>query len=406
MAIDKEKTKDLLKAIDELFDVFGENLDEDTKKFLKKVVMGPAIEEIRKLVEESRPPIMLLMGRSGHGKSSLVNALAGKVVAPVNDVKPETPEAVPYTITFPESYSTWQVIDTRGIFETTKPVNSIEEDSVSVLKKSIIKYSPDVIMHVISTPETRNLSNDLEVYNDMVESIKKEYNLKIPTILVLNKADTIGNPREWPPEDYARKAGQLTDTMNYLVDEVLCLERYLLNNNVPYYGYGTKQSNYVGVVPVSSLQDNLWNINTLLDLIGNHIEESAQLDFFQAQKRSETLRKISSSLIKRFSGIAAGIGGSPIPLSDIAILTPLQLLLITIIGGLSGREMSKDTALEFLGATGANIGVAFGLREGARQLVKLIPIGGPVISGAVASSATYTIGKAAETYFFYDKNRN
>jgi uncharacterized protein (DUF697 family) len=141
-------------------------------------------------------------------------------------------------------------------------------------------------------------------------------------------------------------------------------------------------------------------------LIGNHLEDSAKLDFFQAQKRTEQLRSISSSLIKRFTGIAGGIGSSPIPLSDIALLTPLQLLLISIIGALSGREISKDTAFEYLGAAGVNIGAAIGIREGARQLVKLIPVGGVVLSGSIAAAATYSIGKSAEAYFFYDKKIN
>lgn len=403
VAIDKEKTKELLEAIDELFDVFTGNLNDKTKDFLKRTVMGPAITEIRKLVEDSRPPVMLLMGRSGHGKSSIINALAGKHVATVNDVKPQTPESIPYVITFPESHSTWQVIDTRGIFETTKPSENLEEDAVSVLKNSIIKNSPDVIMHVISTPETRNLSNDFVVYNEIVEEVKKEHKLKIPTILVLNKADTIGNPREWPPEENAKKAGHLNEILNYMVDEVLGLQKAFLNHNYPYYGYETTESNYVGVVPVSSLEGDLWNINTLSDLIGNHLEESARLNFFQAQKRSEQLRKISSSLIKRFAAIAGGIGSSPIPLSDIALLTPLQLLLISIIGALSGRDISKDTAFEYLGAAGVNVGAAFGIREAARQVVKLLPVGGAVISGSIAAAATYSIGKSAEAYFFYDK---
>ncbi|MFT9497898.1 hypothetical protein, partial [Anaerosolibacter sp.] len=260
------------------------------------------------------------------------------------------------------------------------------------------------IMHVISAPETRNLSNDFDVYNEIMEEVKKEHNLKIPTILVLNKADTIGNPREWPPEENAKKAGLLTETLNYMNQEVLNLQHATLNKNYPYYGYETTDSHYVGIVPVSSLEGDLWNINTLSDLIGDHLEDSAKLDFFQAQKRTEQLRKVSSSLIKRFTGIAGGIGSSPIPLSDIALLTPLQLLLISIIGALSGRKISKDTAYEYLGAAGVNVGAAFGIREGARQLAKLIPVGGAVLSGSIAAAATYSIGKSAEAYFFYDKN--
>jgi hypothetical protein len=97
---------------------------------------------------------------------------------------------------------------------------------------------------------------------------------------------------------------------------------------------------YVGIIPVASLEDDLWNIDTLTNLIGNHLDEAAKLDFYQAQKRTEQLRKISTAINKRFTGIAGGVGSSPIPLSDIALITPLQLLLITNIGAQSGREAS------------------------------------------------------------------
>ena len=88
------------------------------------------------------------------------------------------------------------------------------------------------------------------------------------------------------------------------------------------------------------------------------------------------LKKVSSSLIDRFSAIAGGIGVSPIPLSDIAVLVPLQMLMIAIIGGLSCREFKKETIGEYLGALGINVAAGYGFRSAAQQIVKMIPFGG------------------------------
>jgi uncharacterized protein (DUF697 family) len=78
--------------------------------------------------------------------------------------------------------------------------------------------------------------------------------------------------------------------------------------------------------------------------------------------------------------------------------------MITIIAALSGREVSNETAAEFFGAIGINIGAAYVFKMGAQQAVKLIPIPGAAqtISGTIAGSATYGIGKSAEAYFFHN----
>lgn len=399
MAINKQKTKELLNTINELFDSIPVQ-NEALKAKVKKMVLGPALEDIRKLVEESRPPVLLIMGRSGHGKSSLINALAQKDVAIVNDIKPQEPGSDPYFITFEESYATWKVIDSRGVFESTKPDGSIQEDAIEVLKTSIFTHKPDVILHAISTPETRNLQNDLELLESIRKEFEKKHSYNIPTMIVLTKADTFENPRQWPPENMPKKAAQLDDVLQYMTNDVLKVEKEPINLNYPYYGYNIKSNNYIGIIPVASIKDDTWNIDTLSDFIGKNLSEEAQLDFFQAQQRKGPLKKLSSNIIERFSKIAGGIGATPIPVADIALLIPVQLLMISIIGALSGRQASKETAFEYLTATGINVGAGMGLREIARQTSKLIPVGGFAVSATIASTSTWAIGKSAEAYFF------
>ena len=66
---------------------------------------------------------------------------------------------------------------------------------------------------------------------------------------------------------------------------------------------------------------------------------------------------------------------------------------------ISGRELSIKMAGEWIGALGANIGAALALREGARAVLKFIPIWGDFVSGGIAAAGTYGIGKAATAYF-------
>ncbi len=74
-------------------------------------------------------------------------------------------------------------------------------------------------------------------------------------------------------------------------------------------------------------------------------------------------------------------------------------MLVTTIGYVSGRSLTKDTALEFLAATGVNVGAGLVLRETARAFLKLLPGVGSIASAAVAFAGTMAIGEAAAAYF-------
>ncbi len=64
------------------------------------------------------------------------------------------------------------------------------------------------------------------------------------------------------------------------------------------------------------------------------------------------------------------------------------------------RSPWREAAAEFLGAMGANVGLGFAFREGARALIKFVfPGAGSMVSGAVAFAGTLAIGAAARNYF-------
>lgn len=401
MAIDKAKTKDLINGINAAFDGATSGLSDNTRKWLKENIIGAAFSELEKLVTESRPPVLYVMGRSGHGKSSLINALAGRKVAGVGDIKPHTVGADPYYISFPEFYAEWQVVDSRGIFETTTPEGAPQKDALAQVKEDVRKYRPDIILHVIAASETRTLENDFKAFAEIQRAVEKELGARTPSIMVVNKVDVVGNPRDWPIEEHANKAGLVKELLDYVTNDVLACSRQKINLNSAINGYTLTGSDYVGVVPVCVRDGDEWNVETLSSFIGEQLPENALLDFYQAQQRRGQLQRLSTSIIKRFSATASGIGTAPVPVADIAVLTPLQLLMVSLVGGLSCRPFSLDSVSEFAAASGVNVGAAFGARQLARQLLKFVPVAGLPTSGAIAGATTFGVGKAAESYFFH-----
>lgn len=109
--------------------------------------------------------------------------------------------------------------------------------------------------------------------------------------------------------------------------------------------------------------------------------------------------EIAQTLVKSTTAICAAIGAQPIPLADLPILTALQLLMVSGIMYISGRERSLRAATEFVGALGVNVGAGMILREGTRALLKFFPGWGNVVCGAVAGAGTYAMGRASIAYF-------
>jgi predicted GTPase len=81
MAIDPEKFRNLRKNLDDIVELAPG--DSDAENLIMDTVLGEALRETEELVEESRPPRMYVFGRSGAGKSSLINALANRQAADV-----------------------------------------------------------------------------------------------------------------------------------------------------------------------------------------------------------------------------------------------------------------------------------------------------------------------------------
>ena len=104
-------------------------------------------------------------------------------------------------------------------------------------------------------------------------------------------------------------------------------------------------------------------------------------------------------MVKSTTAICTAIGAQPIPLADLPILTLLQLVMVSGIMYISGRERSLRAATEFITAMGVNVGAGMILREGARALLKFFPGWGNVVCGMVAGAGTYAIGRSAIVYF-------
>ena len=83
-----QNMKNFYTKVGDLLDNLPDAIPEKARQKIRDTILGD--EELKNLmdgVDSHRPPRIFLIGRTGVGKSSLINALCGAYVAPVSDTR-------------------------------------------------------------------------------------------------------------------------------------------------------------------------------------------------------------------------------------------------------------------------------------------------------------------------------
>ena len=354
------------------------------------------IAELRRLIMESRPPQLMILGRRGAGKSSLVNAICGDRVAETGAVLSKTGSPAWYTAR--TSKGELRILDTRGLGDVTQPESANFQDCLDEIKAAIESEMPDAMLFLCKAKEVDSrIGEDVANVREIQAFIKSKHSYDAPVAGIVTQVDELDPKRVEPPYDDDEKKQNIRAA-------VRAVENVFRNNEI----------DMMRVIPASAYAeykggervfDNYWNIDKVVQYLVEVLPEEAQLQMARITKISSVQAGMARTVIGATSAICAGIAASPIPVADIIPITAAQIGMITSIGYISGRELSHGAAKEFLAAIGVNVGAAFVLREAARALVKFVfPGGGNLISAGVAVAGTWGIGEASIAYFIHGRS--
>ena len=267
-----------------------------------------------------------------------------------------------------------------------------------------------------------DVDSDVKFLKKLSQSYSQTYNVRLPIVAVVNKCDEMSPSRLKNPTEYTESKIKKINEQVQHYKEIVVKNNLKIDNIIAVSSLidwmtadGVEiDADSIESLPISDIEtlqiafDGRYHIEELLNILEKAILDfSARMGLRMALKLQEVVRRIANQLSKSFSAMSTAVAVSPIPISDIYILSLLQSVLVCLIASLRGRDVSLDTAKEFVLSMGGVAGAGYGFRLLAQQASKILnvfwPGCGSAVSAGIATLGTSAIGKAAIAYYIDDK---
>ena len=404
----------------EMIDKLPDAIPEKTRTLLKDTILGDKdLKNLMEGIDSHRPPRIFLIGRTGVGKSSLINALCGSYVANVSDTRSCTENAKIFECKDKDRVL-MEILDTRGIAESESLDNTITAEEMLI--NQINEFSPDVAILMLNCTHRDDVNSDVQFLKKVTKTYSEINKLKLPVVVVVNKCDEMAPTRYKNPVEYPEnKVNKINEVVQYYkgiimknglkIDNIIAVSSLIDWQTPDGMEIDVENIDNLPQYDIDNLQiafDGRYRIEELLDILEEAILDfEAQMGLRMASRLNEVVDRLTKHLIKIFSGISATVALTPIPVSDIYILLIIQSVLVSLIASLSGRDISLETSKEFILSMGGIAGAGYVFRLVAQQATKFLnavwPGSGSAVSSAIAASGTLAIGKAAIAYYLDDK---
>lgn len=405
----------------DIIDSIPDSIPNKIKGQVKDAILGDKeLKNLMESIDTNRPPRIFLMGRTGVGKSSLINALCGTYLAKVSDTISCTIKTECYQCKKGDKVM-MEIMDTRGINE------SLSLDDKKTAEETLVEdmkiFSPDVAILVLNATHRDSINEDVLELKKIADEYKKINSIELPIIVAINKCDDVAPSRFKVPSEFPEQKHKNIEEIRTYFKKII-IENHLKVNQVicisSLIDWKTADGIEVSMSDIDSLTkadqeqlqfafDGRYNIDILLEALENSIEDNdARMGLRLAARLEEVIKNISKKLCTVFSGISSTVALTPIPVSDIYILITIEMIEVSLIGLLSGREMNLESAKEFIFSIGGVAGIGRILKTVAQQSVKLLnglfPGCGSAISAGIAFAGTYAIGMSAIAYYIDGEN--
>lgn len=323
-----------------------------------------AIDAISEKVQNLKTLNIIVAGKTGVGKSTLINAVFKDKLADTGMGKPVTThmrriskKGIPLAI-----------YDTRG-FELGKEVQGeVKKEVINTISKGLatkdINKTIHCIWYCINTASNRIEPEEIEWLREL--SMDNQIT-QVPIIVVLTQS-------------FSKKKSQE-------------MRQSLLNENL----------DIIQVIPVLAEDYEIeelgvakaYGLDALIQVMGEALPDELidTLQHVQIASLEEKKRRAQAA-VATATVAAAGEGASPIPFSDCALLVPTQVGMIASITVIFGFDVNKSIITALVSASiGAGGATVLG-KTVVTNILKCIPGAGTVVGGAISASTAGVITAA------------
>lgn len=335
----------------------------NTEKFAEE-----ALHSIQGNIANLNTLNIIVVGKTGAGKSTLINSVFREELAAEGMGKPVTNHMSKISKEgFPLN-----IYDTRG-FELGRDAQiEVRNEIIETIKEGVktkdVNKAIHCIWYCVNTATNRIEPEEIDWLREFA---KENAMTNVPVIVVLTQSFSKKNAQ-------ALRKLVLDEKLDVLQVVPVLAKDYEIDEDYIAKAYGL---DVLIQVMAEALPDEL--LSTLLNV------QRASLDLKRYYARTAVAAATSA---------AFGEGFMPVPFADSALLIPTQIAMIGSITAIFGLEVNKSILVTFAGAMLGTSGATLAGKAISSSLMKLIPGAGTVlggtISGSTAALITTTLGEA------------